>query len=82
MGERVIAVPKLPSLDAAVLFCRRASRKLRVSELWGDIPTHRRHGEAYHALANNPVLIKLDGHPGAICTIATTQLQSKRHDFV
>lgn len=61
VGEKIVAVDRLPPADAALLFTLRAPRKIRAHEMGGS--------PDLAAFGDHPVVRSLQGHPRTICAV-------------
>lgn len=61
VGEKIVAVDRLPPADAALLFTLRAPRKIRAHEMGGSTDLA--------VFGEHPVVRSLLGHPRTICAV-------------
>lgn len=61
VGEKIVAVDRLPPSDAALLFTLRAPRKIRAHEMGGSTDLA--------VFGEHPVIRSLLGHPRTICAV-------------
>ncbi len=69
VGERIIPIDRLPSMDAALLFTFRAPRRLQVHEMGGSLD----------AFTRTPILEALGGHPRTICAVSSPPSCLQQH---
>ncbi|TYZ57779.1 hypothetical protein PybrP1_003238 [[Pythium] brassicae (nom. inval.)] len=78
VGEKIVAVDRLPPADAALLFTLRAPRKIRAHEMGGSADLA--------VFGEHPVIRSLLGHPRTICAVSqfleTKDMELDQHEFL